>query len=348
MPPGSTDAATPGPGPTSQHRLRRRLTLLTALAVAATPLLGILPAQAATGALTNTSWAVSNSATGATGVTYTFQFTTATSATLGSVTATVPAGTAVGTLALGSVYGIGAGSASYSSSAHTLTYTVTTPATVAAGIPIYIEFTGMTNTTTAGSYTSTVSTYDNSATPVLIDSGTSQSVTFGSSNTAVTVQIAKSLTFTNDTPSFTLLMDPSLTSLADETRTVKLGITTNAGSGYTLAAADTGLKTSGGTHAIPPVTSGVATGVTTFPANAFGVSATLTYGGSSTAALQGALATAGSYVGYTTAGQSLLVASKPTGNAGDQLALTNQVKIDYTTPAGTYTDTITYTATPTY
>ena len=337
------------PAAPRQGRLRRRLAALAALAIAATPLLGIAPASAAT--LTNTSWAVSNSQTGTTGVTYTYQLTTATAGTIGSVTATVPTGTA-GTPAVGTVYGLGAGSAALSGT--TLTYTVTTPAAVAAGIPIYIEFTGLTNTGNAGSYTSTVTTKDNTpVTPLTIDSGTSQSVSFGASNTAVTVQVAKSLTFANDTPSFTFQMDPSLPALADLSKTVNLTVTSNAGQGYTLAAADSGLKATSGsaTYQIAAASTGVATGVPSgsFAANTFGVSAALTYGGNSSAAVQGAgLSTAGDYVGYTNAGQTLLSGTKPTGNAGDKLALTNRVKIDYTTPAGKYTDTITYTATPTY
>lgn len=329
-------------------RLGRRLAGLVALVLAVTPLLGVAGAQAAT--LTNTSWSVSNSQTGATGVTYTYQFTTATTATIGSVTATVPSGTPAVTVGVGSVYGLGAGSAALSGT--TLTYTVTTPVSVSAGIPVYIEFTGLTNTSTAGSYTSTVTTMNNASPAASVDSAASQSVTFGSSNTAVTVQVARSLTFTNDTPSFTLLMDPSLPALADETRVVTVSVTTNAGQGYTLAAADAGLKaTSGGTtYQVPAASAGTGTGVASsaFAANTFGVSAALTAGGTSLAALQGALATTGNYVGYTTGGQSLLVATKPTGNSGDKLALTNRVKIDYTTPAGKYTDTITYTVTPTY
>lgn len=321
--------------------------MLAVAAVAGTTFIGVGTAQAAS--LTNTTWSVSNNQVSATGVTYTFELTTATTGIIGSVKATVPSGTA-GTVAVGTVYGLGAGTASLSGT--TLTYAVTTPASVASGTPLYIEFTGLTNTSTAGSYTSTVSTYDNSATPALIDSAVSPSVSFGQNSTAVTVQIPKSLTFTSDTSSFTLQMDPSLTALSDLTKAVNVTVKTNAGQGYTLATKDTGLKTSGTpSYAIPAASSGVATGVpsASFAGNTFGVSAALTVSGGSLAALQGAgLSTSGNYVGYTTAGETFVSATKPTGNTADSLVLTNRVKIDYSTPAGTYTDTITYTVAPTY
>lgn len=327
--------------------MRWRAAVVALFAIAATTIIGVAPANAAT--LTDTTWDVSNNQVGSTAVTYTFQFTTATTGTIGSVTATVPTGTA-GTPAAGTAYGIGAGSVALSGT--TLTYTVTTPVSVAAGIPIYIEFTGLTNTTTAGTYTSTVTTLDNVAAP--IDTATSPSVSFGATSTEITVQIPKSLTFTNDTPSFTLQMDPSLSALADVSHAVTVTVKTNAGQGYSLAAKNTGLKTTGSpVHTIGAVTTGVSTGVASasFPANKFGISATLTSGGNSDVLLQGAgLSTSGNYVGYTTtgAGETLVAATKPTGNTADTLVLTNRVKIDYTTPAGTYTDTITYTATPTY
>ena len=57
-------------------------------------------------------------------------------------------------MAAGAIYGIGAGTDSLSGTA--LTYTVTTPATEAAGLPMHISFTGLTNTSTAGSYTSLI------------------------------------------------------------------------------------------------------------------------------------------------------------------------------------------------
>lgn len=341
--------------------LTRRMAVVAVLALAATTMIGVSSASAAA-TLTNTTWSVSNNQASAPAVTYTFELTTGSAGTIGSVTATVPTDTA-GTVGLGTVYGLSAGTVSFvagtaktSTAAATLgvlTYTVTTPASVPAGTPLYIEFTGLTNTATTGPYTSTVTTLDSAS--ATIDTGTSSSVSIAGTSTAVTVQIPKSLTFTNDTPSFTLQMDPSVPALSDQTKAVTVTVMTNAGSGYTLTANDTGLTapsatgtTPATTYTIPAASTGTAVGVTSFAANTFGVSAALTGGVNSLAALQGALAPSGDYVGYTTTGQALVVATKPTGGSADSLVLTNRLKIDYNTAAGTYTDSITYTAAPLY
>ncbi len=215
---------------------------------------------------------------------------------------------------------------------------------VAANIPIYLSFTGITNTSTAGSYTSTVTT--RTSTPTTIDSGTSQSVTFGSSSTTATVTVAQTLTFTNDTPAFSLSVDPTGTSNGSS-QTVTLTIQTNAASGYTLAASDTGLSIVSPAYTIPAVTVGPGTGVGTFPASGWGASATLTASGGHGAAMASGLS-GGQYVGYPASPATFLSATGPTGATADSFALTDQVAVDYTAPAGIYTDTITYVATPSY
>jgi hypothetical protein len=66
-------------------------------------------------------------------------------------------------------------------------------------------------------------------------------------------------------------------------------------------------------------------------------------------AVQGAgLSVANNFVGYTAGGETAASATGPTGVSGDTIVLTNRVKIDYDTPGGVYTATITYTVTPSY
>ena len=155
------------------HRGRwLRRSLLGGLLAAGLVALTAAPAFAAS--LTNISWTVSNSQTGKTGVTYAYAFKTATTGTIKTVTMTVPAGTG-GAVAVGTVYGLGAGTVSLA--ANTLTYTVTSAVSVPANIPIYVSFTGLTNTATAGSYTSTITTQ--TSVPATIDTGTSPAVTVG-------------------------------------------------------------------------------------------------------------------------------------------------------------------------
>ena len=320
---------------------RRRVCLFVAGVLAVFTILALDASQAFAGTLSNVSWSVNNSQTGKTAVTYAFSFKTATAGTIKYVTMTVPAGTA-GTVAVGSVYGLGAGTVALAS--NTITYTVTSAVAVAANIPIYLSFTGLTNTSTAGSYTSTVTTQ--TSVPATIDTGTSQSVTFGNSSTTATVTVAQTLTFTNNTPAFSLAVDPTGTANGSS-QAVTLTIQTNAASGYTLAASDTGLSRTAPAYTIPAVSVGPGTGVGTFPTSGWGASGVLTASGGHGAAMASGLS-GGQFVGYPGSPATFLSATGPTGATADSLVLTDQVAVDYTAPAGTYTDTITYVATPSY
>ena len=74
-----------------------------------------------------------------------------------------------------------------------------------------------------------------------------------------------------------------------------------------------------------------------------------TAGNASGVAVQGSgLSVANNYVGYTVGGEDAAVATGPTGAAGDTIVLNNRVAINYDTPGGVYTSTITYTVTPSY
>ncbi len=325
----------------SISRASRCLRLVIGAIVVMSGVLGLASGAALASTLTKTSWTVSNSQAGKTAVTYSYAFTTATAATVIAVKMTVPTGTA-GTVAAGTVYGIGAGTVSLAS--NTLTYTVTTPIAIAANTPIYISFTGLTNTSTAGSYTSTITTQASG--PVTVDTATTSSVTFGSSSTGVTVTVGQTLTFTNNTPSFSLAVDP--TSLNNQqSQAVVLTVQTNAANGYTLAASDTGLSRSAPAYTIPAVSAGPTTGVATFPAKGWGTSAVLTTGGTDGATLAAGFS-GGNFVGYPSAAANFLTATGSTGATADTLTLTDTVAVDYTVPAGTYTDTITYVATPSF
>lgn len=172
---------------------RRRIAVIVATLLSLSGIVGLAATPASAATLTKMSWTVSNSQTGKTGVTYSWAFTTATAATLTAVTLTVPTGTA-GTPAVGSVYGVGAGTVALAGT--TITYTITTPAAIAANIPVYLSFTGLTNTTTANSYTSLITTQKSG--PTTVDTGTTSSVTFGSSSTTASVTVGQTLTFTNN------------------------------------------------------------------------------------------------------------------------------------------------------
>jgi len=124
-----------------------------------------------TGALTSPSWTATSAAVNDTGVSYTYAFTTATAASLTKVTLSL--GTAPANLSLTSVSGLGGGSVGYAG--NTLTYTVD-PANVAnvpANRTVTLVVGGMTNPSSPGSPTATITTYagataeDTAVTPAL-------------------------------------------------------------------------------------------------------------------------------------------------------------------------------------
>ena len=144
---------------------------------------------------------MSDTAPGATGVDYTYTFTTASTSELDSVTMTVPAGTG-GSPAAGTVTPPALAGGTVSLSGTTLTYSFT-PGTVDAGTAVSIEITGLTNTTAAGSYTSDITTMDVGD---LVDSGTTPGVVFGGSLTRLGWKVSDTTpaaTGVDDTYTFT-------------------------------------------------------------------------------------------------------------------------------------------------
>jgi hypothetical protein len=278
----------------------------------------------------------------ATNVTYSYSFKTATTGIIGKITFAVSGAGLGGAPAIVKNYGIGAGTVARAG--QTITYTVTAPVSVSSGIPIYIEFSGLTNSSTAGGYTTSVTTQ--TAVPTTIDGPTaSNTVTLAANNTAVTVTVAKSLTFTSDTQSYTLAMDPGLPALADQSQNVVLTVLTNANSGYTMTVSDNaaGLQSSStGNPVIAKASSGKATSVTWPGGDHFGYTVTGT-GATIDAAFSGS-----KYAGYVGAGEQIASRTNATGATADTITIANRVSIDYSAQAGDYTDTVIYTVTPNY
>ena len=304
-------------------------------------MLAIPAAPAGAAALTNVSWSVSNNQISATGVIYAFDFKTATTGSIKTITMAVSGSGLAGTPAISRNFGIGAGSVARSG--QTITYTVTSAVSVSAGIPIYLELSGLTNSATPAAYTATITTQ--TAAPATIDTAVSPSVTLAANNTAATVTVAKSLTFTIDTTAFELDLDPSLPALADQTSTTGLTVQTNANSGYTLTVADSasGLQSaSTGNPTIAKVSTGKATSVTWPGAPKYGYTVTGT-GATIDSAFSGT-----KYAGYVSAGEQVASRASATGGTADTVSIATRVAIDYSVQAAVYSDTITYTVTPNY
>jgi hypothetical protein len=329
----------------STHQSNRRFGRATAVLSVVAMISGfsVLIAPAANAApLTNTSWTVSNNQVSKTGVTYSYSFKPASGTNIKKINFVVSGSGLAGTPAIVKAYGIGAGAVVLVG--QTITYTVTTP--TSAGVPIYLEFSGLTNSGTAGSYTTAITTLDGSS--ANIDTATPAAVTLAANNTAVAVTIAKSTTFTIDTTGFTLAMDPSLTALADQSQTVILTVLTNANSGYTLSVGDTanGLQSgsSAGSPTIADVSAGKGTSLAWPGANKFGYTVT----GTGTGLTVDSNFSGSKYAGYVAAGEPVASRTNPTGGAADTINIINRVAIDYSAPTGDYTDTVTYTLTPNY
>ena len=107
----------------SMHRNRLWGLLLAVILVAAC-FLAFSAARANAGTPTNMSWSVSNNQVSATGVTYAYSFTPATTGVIKTITFAVSGAGLGGTPTISRNFGIGAGTVSRSG--QTITYTVTT------------------------------------------------------------------------------------------------------------------------------------------------------------------------------------------------------------------------------
>jgi hypothetical protein len=130
--------------------------------------------------LTNLSWAASSTLTSTTGVNYTYQLTTGSSANLSSIGITVPAGTSgtpsVGSLSAQASYSITLPSPTVALSGTTLTLSFTSTYLPSATV-VSFQINGITNTSTPGSYTASLTTYNASTS---VDSGTTSAISFNS------------------------------------------------------------------------------------------------------------------------------------------------------------------------
>lgn len=134
------------------------------------------------GALSSTTWSTDQNKTGATNATYTYSFVPSTTITLDTLTMTVPAGTTGSSLTIGTVTPTSLDpsgtQASLNTTSNVLTYTLPAAITISGGTTVGVAVSGFTNTTTAGSYPSTITaSYQGTAEAA----GTAATVSFASS-----------------------------------------------------------------------------------------------------------------------------------------------------------------------
>jgi hypothetical protein len=150
----------------------------------------ILAPPAAAASLAGVSWTTSKSTTGAMTASYSYRFTIATASSLTSVTMTVPTSTG-GSPTVGAVTPAAISGGTVVLAGTTLTYSFTA-ASVSAGQAVSIQVNGITNTTTAGTYTAAISTRTGGTS---VDTGTSGNVTFtGAALTSPTWSVSSAVT----------------------------------------------------------------------------------------------------------------------------------------------------------
>jgi hypothetical protein len=106
------------------------------------------------------------------GAQYVIEFNTATTTTISKIQLDFPVGTGITSTRVSDFSGIGAGTVSVSGS--TLTYTVTSPQSVPSGTHVYFLISKVSNSPTAATSFVTITTFDNSLSPVAIDSSQAQ------------------------------------------------------------------------------------------------------------------------------------------------------------------------------
>ena len=197
---------------------------MTARLVLVAALTGLLATPVPAGALSpsNATWSVSNNLVTAGDVTYAWSFQTAAVGMIKTIAFVVSGSGLGGTPAIGMSYGVGAGTVVRSG--QTITYTIATPVSGSIGIPIFLQITGLSNSATAGSYTSGIVT--RSAGSATIEAIATNGVALAAKGTAVAVSIRRSL-------AFSITLEP-----ADGAPVIVLGVKGNVGSAYTLTVHD--------------------------------------------------------------------------------------------------------------
>jgi len=198
-------------------------------------------------ALTSLGWSVSSSTVGATGVSYTYTFTVpATASAITSITMTVPVGTS-GTPAVGTVSPSGLLGGAVSLSGTTLTYSGIS-VTLLTATAFSIQITGLTNTSTAGSYTSEI------VTNLLggpLDSGITPAVSLTGS---LTLTSPSSLTWTDT------LNGSNQTAVDSTTADQQFSVSDQSGSGAGWHITVSGTTFTNGSHTLPNAGTFVLTG----------------------------------------------------------------------------------------
>ncbi|WP_433794249.1 hypothetical protein [Actinoplanes sp. CA-252034] len=280
---------------------------------------------------TSAAWFwVSDAGLSATRVVYGWEFVSRSATAIKSITLTVPVSATTSVYLVDAVNLPTTGTVSLSGGV--VTYTLAATVTVPAGRHMHLSIAGFTNTGSGGLQYSTITTLTSGG--AAVDVSTSGGVYF--SLAAPVLPVPRPAAAVTSPVATKIYVDPLLQ--PDTTVVTTLTVNVNATNGYALTVSGTALTGVNGTLA--PVSANLASAVASvsFGVNRIGYTATVTGQGSYNA-------TAGSYAGYTTGGETAVTSTRPTVVTGDTVQITNRIRIDYLQTAGTYSGTLSYQVT---
>ncbi len=341
-------------------------TVLFILSISIIPYL-FLHVQAAP--LTSASDTISSSQAGATSVAHTFAFTTATTATIATITfqycttasgtCTAPTGLNITGGVIGTVSGIGAGT--YSQATSIITYTVTSPASVTASTAISIQFTGITNPSTVNT-TSYVRITTNSAGPTAVDTSTVAFAVLDTNSIAVTAAVDPNFTFSVAGVASTGTVNGATTTITTTTTTIPLGtltsgapaigahdltVSTNASHGFQVTVNQSGTyPLSSGSDHFSPFSGTYATPTSwSAPAGTTANTNTAFFGYTTEDTTESQFQT-NKWAGTETTSRALFVSTSGTTSLTKRIGW--EAAVNAIQPPGSYTGTMILVATPTY
>lgn len=330
----------------------------------------------AAGTFTSAKVTISDSRAGQTSVSHAFSYVAATTGTIATIdyqycgaasgTCNAPTGLIITDITVSGVTGIGVGGTSIAGS--TITYTVTSPASVGVGTTVAMTFNAITNPSTADT-TSFVRVTSKTGGAATIDSATVAFAVLTSTSIAVTASVDPTLTFTvtaantgtvngasiNVGSSANAILFGTLSSGSTKIAAHDLSVTTNASNGYTVtvkALAGPPLSEAGGVENIDTFTGTNDTPTTwSSPAGTsksvntgfFGYTTNDTSLGTGTAARFNS----NKWAGTTTS--ALEVAYSSVGVGSSEVTRVGwQAEVNAYQPQGAYSGTVVLVATPTY
>lgn len=365
------------------HKFKSLLALFLIVLVTLPPVVNVYVKQANAGALSSYKVQINNSQAAASGVTYSFNWTTsATTAikqidiqvcTTASGACSAPSGFSSGTPTLSSDNIAGTGRTVTAPTANAFRIVVGTPASQATQA-MFLNFTGITNPSTVNTtYYVRATTYSDTGSTTIDGTTTTAFAILDTTSIAVSATVDSNLTFSVAGVASGGSANSATTTVTTTANTIPFGaltagtpaiaahdltVSTNAGGGYTITASNSATAQAG----FPPLTSGATNNIDTFTGTNASPATWSAPGGSTANTNTGffgyttedttlCTGTAGRFAsnkwaGTSTAGQEIVCSA--TGISSETTRVGWQVQVNNLQPAGSYTGNVILVATPTY